>query len=152
MARADKSRLGANALLGVSLAVARAAASAVGLPLWRYLGGAAARVLPLPMINIISGGLHARRNLDFQDFLIIAVGAGSYTQALEMSVAVYEATHDLLTERGLTTLKADEGGFGPPLADELAALDLLMQAIRAGWLPAGRGYRVCAGCRRHPLL
>jgi enolase len=133
---ADKSRLGANALLGVSLAVARAAASAVGLPLWRYLGGAAARVLPLPMVNIISGGLHARRNLDFQDFLIIAVGAGSYTQALEMSVAVYEATHDLLAERGLSTLKADEGGFGPALADEFAALDLLMQAVeRAGYRP-----------------
>jgi enolase len=132
----DKSRLGANAMLGVSLAVARAAASAVGLPLWRYLGGAAARVLPLPMINIISGGLHARRNLDFQDFLIIAVGAGSYTQALEMSVAVYEATHELLTERGLSTLKADEGGFGPPLAGEGAALDLLMQAVeRAGYRP-----------------
>jgi enolase len=133
---ADKSRLGANALLGVSLAVARAAASAAGLPLWRYLGGAAARVLPLPMINIISGGLHARRNLDFQDFLIMAVGAGSYTQALEMSVAVYAATHELLTERGLTTLKADEGGFGPPLAGEGAALDLLMQAVeRAGYRP-----------------
>jgi enolase 1/2/3 len=130
----DKSRLGANAILGVSLAVARAAASAVGLPLWRYLGGTAARVLPLPMINIISGGLHARRNLDFQDFLIMAVGASSYTQALEMSVAVYAATHELLTERGLSTLKADEGGFGPPLPGEGAALDLLMQAVeRAGY-------------------
>ncbi len=132
----DKSRLGANALLGVSLAVARAASAALRLPLWRYLGGAAARVMPLPMINIISGGLHAARNLDFQDFLIIAVGAESYSRALEMSLAVYRATQKLLADRGLSTLKADEGGFGPALGGNRDALDVLMQAIeRAGYRP-----------------
>jgi len=130
----DKSRLGANALLGVSLAVARAAAAALGLPLWRYLGGAAARVLPLPMINMISGGLHATRNLDFQDFLIMPVGARTYTQALQMSLDVYQAMQDVLTEQGLSTLKADEGGFGPALPGNRTALDLLVQAVeRAGY-------------------
>jgi enolase len=130
----DKSRLGANAILGVSLAVARAAASAMRLPLWRYLGRG--RVLPIPMINIISGGLHASHNLDFQDFMIMPVGAASYSQALEMSLEVHWAVHDLLLERGFSTLKADEGGFGPTLPDNRAALDLLMAAVeRAGYRP-----------------
>jgi len=133
---ANKVRLGANALLGVSLAAARAAANAVGLPLWRYLGGTAARVMPLPMINIISGGLHAARNLDFQDFLIIPVGAQTYSQALEMSLDIYHTVPVLLAERGLSTLKADEGGYGPALPNNRVALDLLMQTIeRAGYRP-----------------
>jgi enolase len=133
---ANKSWLGATATLGVSLAVARAAANAQGLPLWRSLGGKEARVLPLPMINILSGGLHARRNLDFQDFLILPVGAQTYSEALEMSLAVYLAMYDLLTERGLSTLKADEGGFGPTLSGNRAALDLLMAAVKqAGFEP-----------------
>jgi enolase len=132
----DKSRLGANALLGVSLAVARAAANAQRLPLWRYLGGEEARVLPLPMVNIFSGGLHAARSVDFQDFLIMPVGAETYSQALEMSLAVRHAVEDLLTERGLSTLKADEGGFGPALPGNQAAFDLLMEAVeRAGYAP-----------------
>ncbi len=135
----DKSRLGANALLGVSLAVARATSVAARLPLWRYLGGASARVMPLPMINIISGGLHAARNLDFQDFLIIPIGAESYSQALEMSLAVYRAASSLLAERGLSTLKADEGGFGPALGGNREALDMLMQAVeRAGFQPGAQ--------------
>ena len=130
----NKSRLGANAILGVSLAAARAAAAAMRLPLWRYLGQG--RVLPLPMINVISGGLHASHNLDFQDFMIMPVGAASYSQALEMSLEVHWAVHDLLAERGLSTLKADEGGFGPALPDNRAALDLLMAAVeRAGYRP-----------------
>ena len=130
----DKSRLGANAILGVSLAAARAAAAAIRLPLWRYLGQGA--VLPLPMINVISGGLHASHNLDFQDFMIMPVGAASYSQALEMSLEVHWAVRDLLLERGLSTLKADEGGFGPALPDNRAALDLLMAAVkRAGYRP-----------------
>lgn len=132
----DKSRLGANALLGVSLGVARAASVALRLPLWRYLGGTTAHVLPMPMINVISGGLHAARQVDFQDFLIIPVGAETYTQALEMGLDVCRATADLLFERGLSTLKADEGGFGPALPDNRAALDLLMAAVeRAGYQP-----------------
>jgi enolase 1/2/3 len=130
----NKARLGANAILGVSLAVAHAAGSAMCLPLWRHLGQG--RVLPLPMINIISGGLHASHNLDFQDFMIMPVGAASYSQALEMSLEVYWATHDQLEQRGLSTLKADEGGFGPTLPNNRAALDLLMAAVeRAGFRP-----------------
>ncbi len=135
-ATADKSRLGANALLAVSLAAARAASAARGLPLWQGLGGKDARVLPLPMVNIVSGGLHARGNVDFQDYLVIPVGATSFAQALEQVVAVYRATHDLLAERGLSTLKADEGGFGPALEGNDSALELLEIAIaRAGYAP-----------------
>jgi len=130
----DKSRLGANAILGASLATARAAAAAMRLPLWRYLGQG--KVLPIPMINVISGGLHASHNLDFQDFMIMPIGAASYSQALEMSLGVHWAVHDLLMERGLSTLKADEGGFGPALPDNRAALDLLVAAVeRAGYRP-----------------
>lgn len=130
----DKSRLGANAILGVSLAAARVAASVMRLPLWRYLGQG--KVLPLPMINVISGGLHASHNLDFQDFMIMPVGAASYAQALEMSLEVHWVVHDLLLERGLSTLKADEGGFGPALPGNRAALDLLMAAVEcAGYRP-----------------
>jgi enolase len=135
---ADKSRLGSNAVLAVSLAVARAASAALGLPLWQSLGEGEAHVLPLPMVNIVSGGLHARGNVDFQDYLVIPVGATSFSEALEQVVSVYRATHDLLVERGLSTLKADEGGFGPALAGNDSALDLLEAAIaRAGYVPGG---------------
>jgi enolase len=133
---ANKSRLGANALLGVSLGVARAVAAARRLPLWRSLGGDRAHVLPLPMVNIISGGLHAGQNLDFQDFLVVPVGAESYRQALEMSIDVYQSTRELLARRGLSTLKADEGGFGPALSGNQAPLDLLLEAVeRARYEP-----------------
>jgi enolase len=129
-----KSRLGANAILAVSLACARAEAALAGVPLWRHLGSEP--LLPLPMVNILSGGLHAGRQLDFQDFLVIPVGAATYREALRMVVAVYEATSDVLRERGLTVLKADEGGFGPPLDSHAAALDLLDIAVaRAGLQP-----------------
>jgi enolase len=132
----NKTRLGANALLGVSLAVVHAAAAGVGLPLWRYLGGVGAQVMPLPMINILSGGLHAARNVDFQDFLIMAVGAQTYSEALLMSLNVHRAVQDVLLEKGLSILKADEGGFGPQLESNRSALDLQMTAIeRAGYRP-----------------
>lgn len=131
-----KSRLGANAVLAVSIATARAGAKASGLPLWRYLGGADARVLPVPMVNIVSGGLHAGGNVDFQDYLIIPVGAESYSHALEMAVEVYATTAEILRRRGLTTLKADEGGFGPQLQSNAAALELLVEALEeAGYVP-----------------
>jgi len=130
----DKSRLGANAILAVSLATARAIAAVRGVELWRSLAGDDPVVLPLPMVNILSGGLHAGRQLDFQDFLAIPVGAQTYSQALEMVVALHVATGELLAERGLTTLKADEGGYGPPLADHSAALELLDAAVaRTGY-------------------
>ena len=129
----DKSALGANAILAVSTAAARAAAVSEGIPLWRYLGGG--NVLPLPMVNIISGGLHAASGLIFQDFLVVPVGAESFREALESVWAVRAATAELLHERGLSTLKAAEGGFGPPLPDAEAALDLLAQAVAR----SGRG-------------
>jgi enolase len=132
----DKSRLGANALLAVSLAVTRAAASAAGLPLWRYIGEDGARVLPLPMINLVSGGLHAGRNVDVQDFLIVPVGATTFSEALEMSAEVCAAAADLITERGLSILKADEGGFAPSLDSNEAALELVVTAVeRGGYTP-----------------
>jgi enolase len=132
----DKSRLGANAILGVSAAVARAAASARRLPLWRYLSRGGEAVLPLPMVNIVSGGLHASGALAFQDFLIIPIGAASYREALETGYDVRAATGDLLVERGLSILKADEGGFGPALVRPEAVLDLLESAVRrAGRIP-----------------
>ena len=133
----EKSRLGANAVLAVSLAVARAAAASLRIPLWRYLGGDNACVLPLPMVNVISGGLHARGNIDFQDFLIVPVGASSYSHALEMCGAICAATEEVLTERGLSTLKADEGGFGPALETNVAALEILSVAVTAAGYTVG---------------
>jgi enolase len=129
----DKSRLGANAILAVSLACARAEAAVAGQPLWRHLAAESEPVLPMPMVNVISGGLHAGRQLDFQDFLVMPVGAESYREALRTVIAVYEATADVLRERGLSVLKADEGGFGPALESHAAALELLDVAVdRAG--------------------
>ena len=132
----NKSRLGANATLAVSLATARAAAQAAGRPLWRYLAGDEAPVLPLPMVNMISGGLHAGRQLDFQDFLVIPVGASDFSTALRMCVAVYESLRRELEEGGLSVLKADEGGFGPALGSHEEALELLDRAVAgAGFEP-----------------
>ena len=133
----NKSVLGANAILGVSLAAARAGARFVGVPLYAYLGGVNARRLPLPMVNILSGGLHAGGQIEFQDFLMIPVGAQSYSQALEMTFAVYNATRRLIKEKGyeLPGL-ADEGGFGPGFQSNREALEILLEAIeRAGYVP-----------------
>jgi enolase 1/2/3 len=134
----DKSRLGANALLAVSLAAARAAAAAAGTSLWRSLAGGRPVSLPMPMVNILSGGLHAGRQLDFQDFLAIPAGARTYGQALEWAVRVHRAMGELLAERGLSTLKADEGGYGPRLDDHRAALRLMDDAVRGAALQPGR--------------
>ena len=131
---ADKSRLGANATLAVSLATARAAAACAGVPLWRHLAGDRQPLLPLPMVNILSGGLHAGRQLDFQDFMVIPVGAETFGGALEMCAAVYAAMAGELARRGLSTLKADEGGFGPALASHDQALELLDRAVAAAGL------------------
>ena len=133
----DLSRLGANAVLAVSLAAALAAASAHGLPLWRLLGGEAEPLLPLPMVNILSGGLHAVGGVDVQDFLVVPVGATSFAEAIEWAWRVRRATAEVAAERGLpTALVADEGGLGPPLPSSLAALELLATGIeRAGFVP-----------------
>ncbi len=137
----DKSRLGANAILAVSLATARAAAASLGLPLYRYLGGPGARELPLPMINIISGGAHGGHNLDFQDFLIIPVGARSFGEAMVMSTAVHRAMGQVLARLGQPVHGlADEGGYAPLLDSHEDALRLLVEAVReAGYTPGVQG-------------
>jgi enolase len=128
----DKSRLGANAILGVSLACAHAAAAVRGLPLWRHLDPGGRSRLPLPMVNLISGGLHAGGNLDFQDFLLLPVGARSYSEALQMAVAVYRALAETLTQHGFEgALVGDEGGFGPKLRSNEQAVELILEAIAA---------------------
>jgi enolase len=133
----NKARLGANALLAASLATARAVARVQGVPLWRSLAGDGPVSLPMPMVNILSGGLHAGRQLDFQDFLAIPAGARSYSEALAWAVAVHRAMGETLATRGLSTLKADEGGYGPPLEDHRAALHLMDQAVVAAGLRPG---------------
>jgi enolase len=133
----DKSRAGANAILGVSMAVARAAAASKGVPLWRWLDADGQACLPLPMVNLISGGLHAGGNLDFQDFLLLPIGARTYSEALEMSVAVYRALSAVLTRHGFEgVLVGDEGGFGPRLHGNEQAVELVLEAITAaGFVP-----------------
>ena len=131
-----KSRLGANAILGVSLAVAAAAASELELPLFRYVGGADAHVLPVPLMNVLNGGVHADNNLDVQEFMIVPHGASSFSEALRMGIEVYQALKAVLKSRGLTTAIGDEGGFAPNLENNEAALRLLVEAIeRSGYEP-----------------
>ncbi len=135
----NKSRAGANAILGVSMAVARAAAAAKGLPLWRYLDKEDRACLPLPMVNLISGGLHAGGNLDFQDFLLLPVGARSYSEALEMTVAVYRALSAVLARHGFEgVLVGDEGGFGPRLHSNEQAVEMILEAVAGAGLAAGK--------------
>jgi enolase len=132
----NKSALGANAILAVSLAVARAAADDAGLPLYAYLGGVGARLLPVPMLNVINGGAHADNGIDFQEFMLVPAGADSFSNALRMGVEVFHALKDLLRSKKLGTGVGDEGGFAPALGSNTAALDLLMQAIEnAGYRP-----------------
>ena len=125
----NKARLGANAVLGVSLAVARAAADSAGLPLYRYVGGPNAHVLPVPMMNILNGGAHADTNVDIQEFMIAPIGAPSFRDALRSGAEVYHALKSVLKKRGLATGVGDEGGFAPDLESNRAALDLLDEAI-----------------------
>ena len=134
----NKSRLGANATLAVSLATARAAAAAAGQPLYRALASAPATLLPVPLLNVINGGRHATNPLDFQEFMIVPHGAPSYPEALRYGTEVYHALRRLLERRGLTTAVGDEGGFAPDLRAHDEALDLLMEAIRATGLAPGR--------------
>jgi enolase len=132
----NKARLGANAILGVSLAVARAAADDLAMPLYRYVGGANAHVLPVPMLNVLNGGAHADNNVDFQEFMIMPVGAASFREALRWGVETYHVLRSLLYERGLATAIGDEGGFAPDLGSNEEAVQLLVEAIeRAGFTP-----------------
>jgi enolase len=132
----NKSRLGANAILGVSLAAARAAAAEEGQPLWRYLGGESARVLPVPMMNVLNGGAHADNSVDFQEFMIVPVGASSFAQGLQMGTEVFHALKKTLSGRGLNTAVGDEGGFAPDLPSNEAALEALIEGMEAaGYTP-----------------
>jgi len=134
----SKSRLGANALLGVSLAAARAAAAELGLPLFRYLGGVGARELPAPLMNILNGGKHADNTVDFQEFMVVPAGAGSFAEALRMGVEVFHRLREVLKGRGLGTGVGDEGGFAPDLRSNEEAVEVVLEAIaRAGFRPGG---------------
>ncbi len=132
----NKSRLGANAILAVSMAAARAAAEDAGLPLYRYLGGPLARTMPVPMMNILNGGAHANNNVDAQEFMIVPVGAGEFAEGLRMGVETFHALKKVLGDRGLSTAVGDEGGFAPMLPSNEAALDVVLEAIeKAGYKP-----------------
>ena len=132
----NKGKLGANAILGVSLAVAKAAAESADLPLYKYLGGPNAHVLPVPMMNILNGGSHADSNVDIQEFMIAPIGFGNYSDALRAGVEVYHSLKSVLHDRGLATGLGDEGGFAPNLESNAAALDLIVEAIeKAGYKP-----------------
>ncbi|GBE24308.1 enolase [bacterium BMS3Bbin02] len=131
----NKSRLGANAILAVSLATARAAAAGTGLPLYRYLGGTAARLLPVPCLNVLNGGVHAANSIDIQEFMLVPAGLPTYRDALRAGVEVYQSLKKVLGGRGLTTNVGDEGGFAPSLAADKAALEILTEAVEvAGYV------------------
>jgi enolase len=132
----NKSKLGANAILGVSMAAARASAMAYGLPLYRYIGGINARCLPLPMMNVINGGAHAANNLDIQEFMIVPVGATSITQAVQMGAETFHSLKKILKDKGLSTAVGDEGGFAPDFESHEEAIKFIMKAIAsAGYKP-----------------
>ncbi|MGH2853751.1 MAG: phosphopyruvate hydratase [Solirubrobacteraceae bacterium] len=133
----NKSRLGANAILGVSLAAAHAQAAEEGLALWRYLGGPGARVLPVPMMNVLNGGAHADNSVDFQEFMVVPCGAESFSEGLRMGVEVFHALKRTLHERGLSTAGGDEGGFAPNLASNEEALKMLVTGIEAAGYEPG---------------
>ena len=142
----NKARLGANAILGVSLAVARAAADARGLPLYRYVGGTAARLLPVPMMNIINGGAHADNPIDFQEFMIMPVGAESFSEGLRWGAEIFHTLKKTLHGRGLSTAVGDEGGFAPNLSSATEALDVILQAIDTAGYKAGKDVVLALDC------
>ena len=142
----NKSRLGANAILGVSLAVAKAAAEACGLPLWRYVGGAGAHVLPVPMMNIVNGGVHADNPIDFQEFMIMPVGAPTFAEGLRTGVEIFHTLKKALKDAGHNTNVGDEGGFAPNLPSATAALDFVMAAIEKAGYRAGEDVVLALDC------
>ena len=142
----NKSRLGANAMLGVSLAVAKAAADARAMPLYRYVGGTSARILPVPMMNIVNGGMHADNPIDFQEFMIMPVGASSFSEGLRMGSEIFHTLKSALKKAGHNTNVGDEGGFAPNLPSAEAALDFVMQAIASAGFKAGRDVVLALDC------
>jgi len=136
----NKAKLGANAILGVSLAVARAAADSSGLPLYRYVGGPNAHLLPVPMMNILNGGSHADSNVDVQEFMIAPIGAATFAEALRQGAEVYHALKSVLKKKGLATGLGDEGGFAPDLASNRAALDLIAEAVKSAGFKLGKDF------------
>ena len=143
----NKGKLGANAMLGVSLAAARAAAEALEVPLYKYIGGVNAHVLPVPMMNILNGGQHADNNVDVQEFMVMPVGAKCFSEALRMGAEVFHALKSVLKKQGLNTSVGDEGGFAPSLGSNVEAIEVILKAIKAAgykagkdiWLAHGRG-------------
>jgi len=136
----NKAKLGANAILGVSLATARAASESAGLPLFRYVGGPNAHLLPVPMMNILNGGSHADSNVDIQEFMIAPIGAATFAEALQQGAEVYHALKAVLKKKGLATGLGDEGGFAPDLSSNRAALDLIAEAIKAAGFTLGKDF------------
>ena len=148
----NKSRLGANAILGVSLAVAKAAAAAAKLPLFRYLGGPRATTLPVPMMNILNGGVHADSSVDLQEFMVVPIGARSFSDGLRMGVETFHALKAVLKEKGYSTAVGDEGGFAPRLQSNQEAVEVILMAIeRAGYQP-GRQIAAGTGSGRQRVL
>ena len=139
----NKGKVGANAILAVSLAVARAAAEETGLPLYRYLGGPMARILPVPMMNILNGGAHASNNVDAQEFMVSPIGADNFAEGLRMGIEVFHSLKKVLTKMGLSTAVGDEGGFAPMLPSNEAALDVVMQAIQSAGYEPGKDLAIC---------
>jgi enolase len=142
----NKSKLGANAILGVSMAVARAAADTVGLPLWRYLGGANARVLPTPLMNILNGGVHADNGLEIQEFMIVPSGAATIAEAVRCGAEIFAALKKGLKEKSLTTAVGDEGGFAPRLGSNEEAIQYVMRAIEAAGYAPGKDVMIALDC------
>ncbi len=147
----NKSRLGANAILAVSLASAKAAAKSLKLPLWKYLGGPCSSLLPCPMMNIINGGAHADNSLDFQEFMIRPIGAPSFREALRWGVEVFWALKAILKKKGLSTTVGDEGGFAPNLGSDQEALDLIVDAITSAGLQPGSDISIAMDCAANEL-
>jgi enolase len=142
----NKSRIGANAMLGVSMAAARAMAQTYGMPLYRYIGGMNARYLPVPMMNIINGGAHAANNLDIQEFMIMPVGADSLTKAVRMGAEIFHALKKILKKKGVSTAVGDEGGFAPDLESNEAAIQCILQAIEAAGYQVGQDIGLAMDC------
>jgi enolase len=148
----NKAKLGANAILAVSLATARAAADDVDMPLWRYLGGPLARTMPVPMMNILNGGAHATNTVDFQEYMIVPIGAESFRDALRMGAEVFHALKKVLVKRGLATGVGDEGGFAPDLKTDEDALKLVIEAIESAGFAPGQEIAIALDCAASELF